>query len=188
MFLGRATWPACRWDAARRGTGCQRHEDALLNWVAFSPFEEFGGAAGRMSAAATHPRNMCAHQKFCRSKFCRPTTPGFELKISGFSLVLGCLLSSSMPIALSAQTSTAERTLTENPVFQQNCAKCHGKTAAGRHFAGPSLVSEKTTAVSADDLRNIISNGKHRMPRFAGKLTPEEINTLVEQIKSLNQK
>src|ERR1700722_5577113 len=36
MFFGRATWPACRWDAAGRGTGCQRHEDALLNWVAFS--------------------------------------------------------------------------------------------------------------------------------------------------------
>jgi mono/diheme cytochrome c family protein len=119
-------------------------------------------------------------------KLCRSTTPRFELKILGFSLVLCCLLSS--PIALSAQTSAAEGTLTENPVFQQNCAKCHGKTAEGRHFAGPSLVSEKTTAVSADDLRNIISNGKHRMPTFAGKLTPEEINTLVEQIKSLNKK
>jgi len=127
-----------------------------------------------------------ADRSFARSEFCRSTTPRFELKTFGFSLVLCCLLSS--PIALSAQTSTAEGTLTENPVFQQNCAKCHGKTAAGRHFAGPSLVSEKTTAVSADDLRNIISNGKHRMPTFAGKLTPEEINRLVEQIKSLNTK
>jgi mono/diheme cytochrome c family protein len=111
---------------------------------------------------------------------------GSKLKISGFTLVLGCLLSS--PIALSAQTSTAGGTLTENPVFQQHCAECHGKTAEGRHFAGPSLVSKKTTAVSADDLRNIISNGKHRMPKFAGKLTSEEINTLVEQIESLNKK
>ena len=75
-------------------------------------------------------------------------------------------------------------TLTENPVFQKNCAKCHGKSGEGRHFAGPSLVSEKTTSTSADELRDIITNGKHHMPKFAGKLTPEEINTLVDQIKA----
>ena len=148
--------------------------------------EEFGarpaGCPRRQRTLATCVRI----KEFCRSKFCQSTTPRFELKIFGFSLVLGCLLSS--PIALSAQTSTAEGTLTENPVFQQNCAKCHGKTAEGRHFAGPSLVSEKTSAVSADDLRNIIANGKHRMPTFAGKLTSEEINTLIEQIKSSNKK
>jgi mono/diheme cytochrome c family protein len=49
-------------------------------------------------------------------------------------------------------------------------------------------VSEETSAASADDLHNIIANGKHRMPKYAGKLTPEEINTLVVEIRSLNQK
>ncbi|HZM11981.1 MAG TPA: cytochrome c, partial [Candidatus Limnocylindrales bacterium] len=63
-----------------------------------------------------------------------------------------------------------------------------GKTAEGRHFGGPSLVSEKTTAASPDDVRNIISNGKGRMPKYAGKLTSEEIDTLVQQIKALNKK
>jgi mono/diheme cytochrome c family protein len=91
-------------------------------------------------------------------------------------------------VALSGQTSKSEGSLTANPVFQQNCAKCHGKTAEGRHFGGPTLVSEKIKAASTDDLRDIISNGKHRMPKYAGKLTPNEINALVEQIKSLNQK
>jgi mono/diheme cytochrome c family protein len=86
--------------------------------------------------------------------------------------------------AASAQTPPPDATLTENPVFQKNCAKCHGKTAEGRHFAGPSLVSENTTSTPADELRNIISNGKHHMPKFAGKLTPEEINTLVQQIQA----
>lgn len=82
-----------------------------------------------------------------------------------------------------AQTPPAA-TLTENPVFQKNCAKCHGKTAEGRHFAGPTLVSEKTTSASTDELRDIITNGKHHMPKFTGKLTPEEINALVDQIKA----
>ncbi len=79
------------------------------------------------------------------------------------------------------QSSAAGTSLTENPAYRKNCAKCHGKTAEGRHFGGPSLVSSKA---SADDLRAIIENGKHRMPKFAGKLSPEEINTLVDQIKA----
>ena len=41
---------------------------------------------------------------------------------------------------------------------------------------------------SADDLRNIITNGKGHMPKCASKLTPEEIDTLVQQIKALNKK
>jgi len=90
--------------------------------------------------------------------------------------------------ALDAQTPTAEPTLTANPVFQKNCAKCHGKTAEGRHFGGPSLASEKTAAASADDLHTIITNGKGRMPKYSGKLTLEEIDTLVRQIKAANGK
>ncbi|MCU1303364.1 MAG: hypothetical protein JWQ87_3648 [Candidatus Sulfotelmatobacter sp.] len=78
--------------------------------------------------------------------------------------------------------------LMQNPVFKNDCAKCHGKTAEGRHFAGPSLISDKTRAASDDELREIITNGKGRMPKFGGKLTPQEIDTLVTQIKALNKK
>ena len=90
--------------------------------------------------------------------------------------------------AVSAQTPPSDAALTANPLFEKNCAKCHGKTAEGRHFGGPSLISEKTTVASADDLRNIIANGKGRMPKYAGKLTSEEIDILVQQIKALNKK
>src|SRR5450755_343604 len=87
-----------------------------------------------------------------------------------------------------AQTPPSDAPLSANPVFQKNCAKCHGKTAEGRHFGGPSLISDKTTTSGGDDLRNIIANGKGRMPKYVGKLTPEEIETLVEQIKSPQKK
>jgi mono/diheme cytochrome c family protein len=83
-----------------------------------------------------------------------------------------------------AQTPPPDSALTTNPVFVKNCAKCHGKTAEGHHFGGPSLISAKTSSTSADDLHNIINNGKGHMPKFVGKLTPEEIDTLVQQIKS----
>jgi mono/diheme cytochrome c family protein len=82
----------------------------------------------------------------------------------------------------------SDSTLTGNPVYQKNCAKCHGKSAEGRHFGGPSIVSKKTADASADDLGNIISNGKGRMPKYTGKLSSEEINRLILQIKAANTK
>ncbi len=78
--------------------------------------------------------------------------------------------------------------MTSNPVFEKNCARCHGKTAEGRHFHGPALISEKAAAASPDDLRGIITNGKGHMPKYTGKLSPEEIDTLVQQIKAANKK
>jgi mono/diheme cytochrome c family protein len=108
----------------------------------------------------------------------------FRLIIAVCSLTLSLTFSfAPTPVSAQTQPTDAGATLTANPVFQKNCAKCHGKTAEGRHFAGPPLISEKTAATSLDDLRNIISNGKGRMPKFASKLTPEEIDTLVQQIK-----
>ena len=87
-----------------------------------------------------------------------------------------------------AQTPPADSTLITSQIYEKDCAKCHGKHATGRTFAGPSLASEKVAAVSADDLRNIITNGKGHMPKFTGKLTSDEIDTLVKQIQALNKK
>jgi mono/diheme cytochrome c family protein len=73
-------------------------------------------------------------------------------------------------------------------VYKEQCAKCHGKTAEGRHFGGPSLISKKTAAASVEDMRNVIANGKGRMPKYAGKLTSAEIDNLVQQIRAANAK
>jgi mono/diheme cytochrome c family protein len=94
-----------------------------------------------------------------------------------------------LPLAAAfTQTPASDQSLTANPVYEKNCAKCHGKTATGHTFGGPSLVSEKAAAASPDDLRNIIINGKGHMPKFTGKLSGDEIDTLVKQIQSLNKK
>lgn len=87
-----------------------------------------------------------------------------------------------------AQQSTAHPALTADAVYRQYCAKCHGKTAEGRHFGGPSLLSEKASTASDDELRAMIANGKGRMPKFAGKLTPEQIDALVKEIEALTKK
>jgi mono/diheme cytochrome c family protein len=91
----------------------------------------------------------------------------------------------AMAQGASSDDTKYSATLTNNPVYQKNCAKCHGKTAEGRHpFGGPSLISEKVTNTSADDLRAVITNGKGHMPKYAGKLPADQIETLVEQIKA----
>jgi len=87
-----------------------------------------------------------------------------------------------------AQDAQPEGSLTSNPVYEKNCAKCHGKTAEGRFMAGPSLLSGKATTMSADDLRSIITNGKHHMPKFGEKLSSAEIDVLVDQLQTQNKK
>ena len=98
------------------------------------------------------------------------------------------LLALLCAITFSQEQARKASRLTANPIYQQSCAKCHGDDAEGRHFRGPSLLSGKTGAASTDDLRNIITNGKHHMPKFGGKLATSDIDALVEQIKAANTK
>lgn len=55
-------------------------------------------------------------------------------------------------------------------------------------MGGPALISDKVAGVSAGDLRNMISNGKGRMPKFADKLSQQDIDTLVQEIQAANKK
>ena len=110
----------------------------------------------------------------------------FRLHIARVSLLTAAAFLATA--ALSAQTPPSDASLTTNPVFEKQCAKCHGKTAEGRHFGGPALISEKVAAATPDDLTRIINNGKGHMPKYAGKLKPEEIDALVQQIKAANKK
>jgi mono/diheme cytochrome c family protein len=131
----------------------------------------FMGTHGRERAGA-----VCANQQ----------RGVFHLRTFRLIIAAGCL--SFAFTAVSAQTQPSDTALTANPVFQKNCAKCHGKNAEGHFFGGPSLISEKTVAASADNLRSIIADGEGRMPKYAGRLTPEEIDMLVLEIKTRSKK
>ena len=113
------------------------------------------------------------------------------MKLGRFTGV-ACLLLSAFALSANAQTApppsdaaNSSAGLTASPIYQKNCSKCHGKNAEGKHlFGGPALTSEKTASMSADDLRNIITKGKGHMPKYSGKLAPNEIDALVEQIRA----
>lgn len=108
-----------------------------------------------------------------------------NLKLSQLISACVCVCAS---IAMVAEDPGPNVKLTDNPVYQKQCAKCHGQDAKGRFLGGPSLVSEKVAAASKNDLNHIINNGKGRMPKYAQKLKPSEIETLVDQIDVLNQR
>ena len=100
--------------------------------------------------------------------------------------VMAAVICGLLGLAVLAQTQGTNQRLTDDPVFKKDCAGCHGKTAGGRHFGGPSLKSEKAAGMSAEDLKNIITSGKGRMPKYGSKLKPEEIETLAKEVAGLN--
>jgi cytochrome c553 len=106
----------------------------------------------------------------------------------GKALTLLVLLGSSFlpgwPQPLSQAAKPSSVLLPENPVYAKNCARCHGKNGEGKHlFGGPSLVSGSVRDLPTARLNEIITDGKGRMPKFSSKLSPEQIETLVRQIR-----
>ena len=75
--------------------------------------------------------------------------------------------------------------LASDATFKSKCAACHGPNGEGK--AALKTVPLKDAAkMSEADLTTIIEKGKApRMPAFGSKLKPEEIKTLVSEIKAL---
>ena len=75
-------------------------------------------------------------------------------------------------------------------VYKGKCAACHGPdgkadTPMGKKLKVRNLQSEDVQNLSDEELREIISNGKAKMPAFSKKLTSDEIEGLVTYIRSL---
>src|ERR1039458_242062 len=115
---------------------------------------------------AAQPKNLLTHP----NSLPQSISKRFDLKTSRLTIAM-CSLFFALT-AVSAQPPPSDATPTANPVFQKSCAKCHGKTAEGHYFGGPSLISEKTSATSADVLRTIMTNGRGRMPNHSPRARP----------------
>jgi mono/diheme cytochrome c family protein len=85
------------------------------------------------------------------------------------------------PLAGAPEAIAAGRNL-----FLDNCAKCHGKEAQGRH-GRPPLRSDRIRAASDGDLAWLLKNGEvfKGMPRWAG-LPEQERWQIIAYIRSLN--
>src|SRR6266480_3798809 len=95
-------------------------------------------------------------------------------------------------LALLATPLLADATPDGASIFKAKCAMCHGPDGSGQTAMGKSLkiralgsadVQKQTDA----ELTNIIANGKNKMLGYKGKLTAEEIKTLVGFIRTLKK-
>jgi mono/diheme cytochrome c family protein len=90
--------------------------------------------------------------------------------------------------AVSSSSVAFGADLTEDPVFKAKCVMCHGPNAEGREKMKTPAMKEKAGKPESE-LTQAIENGNDKqtpkMPAFKEKLTPEQIKTLVAEIKAL---
>ncbi len=97
-------------------------------------------------------------------------------------LILGILLVlAAIPSVFAADAPT---------VFKAKCAACHGADATGQTAVGKTMKirdfhSADVQKQSDADLTKIITDGKGKMPSFKGKLSNEEVASVIKFIRSL---
>tara|TARA_B100002003_G_scaffold228868_1_gene237592 strand:- start:135 stop:485 length:351 start_codon:yes stop_codon:yes gene_type:complete len=78
-------------------------------------------------------------------------------------------------------------------IFKNECRKCHerdGKgTKRGKKLGVPDFTdAEWQASVTDEQLIKSIANGKEKMPKQEGKLSPEEIKAMVKYVRMLAPK
>jgi mono/diheme cytochrome c family protein len=96
---------------------------------------------------------------------------------------LALILLLSLVSAVALADTTAD-------TYKRKCAACHGASGEGDTMLGKnlkirSLRSPDVQKKSDEELFNIISKGRYKMPAFDHKLSKEQIHDLVRHIRSL---
>jgi len=99
---------------------------------------------------------------------------------AGFAILIFALVFSTWALADGAD------------IFKAKCAMCHGpdgagKTAMGQKFNLRDLGSADVQKQSDADLNGIITNGKDKMPSYNGKLSADDISSVVKFIRTLKK-
>jgi mono/diheme cytochrome c family protein len=91
----------------------------------------------------------------------------------------------SLVLLTLASTAAFAAELAQDAVYKAECAMCHGANGEGKAAMKVAPLKD-SSAKSESELVAIIAKGKApKMPAYEGKLKPEEIKVLVEDIKSL---
>jgi cytochrome c6 len=107
--------------------------------------------------------------------------------LQSFTVVALLCMLAGVAAAQSASSSAGET------LFKSKCAMCHGPDGAGKTMMGeklkiPDLRSEDVQKQTDAQLNQVITDGKAKMPPYKGKLTPEQIDQLVSEIRDLAKK
>jgi mono/diheme cytochrome c family protein len=101
------------------------------------------------------------------------------------SVIAACCLAASIVTPAFAQNAGAD-------TYKAKCLMCHGADGLGATPAGKAMkaASFKDPAiVKAPDATLIatVKNGKNKMPPYAGKLTDDQIKSVVAYIRTLQK-
>jgi mono/diheme cytochrome c family protein len=103
--------------------------------------------------------------------------------LRGFALILLGAFCSELLIA---ETNAAS-------LFKAKCVLCHGEDGSGNTPTGKAqkakdLRSEETQKKSDEEIAEVITKGRNKMPAFAQKLKPDQIQQLVAYVRQLGKK
>lgn len=78
-------------------------------------------------------------------------------------------------------------------IYKSKCQMCHGADGSGNTPAGKSTKarpfdSPEVLKLSDDDLLKITKSGQGKMPAYAGKLTDDQIMSVIAHIHTLQKK
>ena len=96
------------------------------------------------------------------------------------------LIALALPAGVRAHSDVAK-------VYKTNCVLCHaadgsGNSPSGKALGAKDLASSEVQKKSDEDLAEVITKGKGKMPVFGAKLKPEDIKQLVAYIRTLAKK
>lgn len=103
-----------------------------------------------------------------------------------------------LAISLLAVSAFSARGADARQLWEKNCASCHGKdgtanTKMGKKLNAKDLTDPKVQAAFTDAKatksikEGVKENGKTTMKAFGGKLTDDEIKTLIAYVRSLKK-
>ena len=94
--------------------------------------------------------------------------------------ILCCL---ALPSAMQAQSDPAK-------LFKTNCVLCHsangsGDNATGKAFHAKDLRSADVQKQTDEELAEVITKGRGKMPAFGAKIKPDDVKKLVAYLREL---
>jgi cytochrome c6 len=115
---------------------------------------------------------------------------GHEMGISGSKVVL-IFVAAIAVLAFCAAPAWAQ-----NPaesLYKTKCAMCHGPdghgdTPTGKKMGVHDFASPEVQKQSDEDLSEVVTKGKNKMPSYGKSLKPEQIKSLVADCRQLGKK
>ncbi len=113
----------------------------------------------------------------------------FKISTAALSLLLCVAVGLGISPYSGAQTAAAPpspKAHAGQEIFTRKCMQCHA-LHQGQYSFGPNLEGEMTKPhhKNAAEIRAVIKEGKGKMPGFADKLAPPDIDDLLVYIRTL---